>query len=270
MIKLIAIDIDGTLVDYNQSEISRPVKFAIRKARDLGIEIVLISGRNYYSMKKFVSELNLHGAALTINGGVVVNTDQEKIMRESIIPSDVVEKMLKILDQDQTPRIVFSGLALYVEPKYAQHETVRYLMKEKDNVLLVEDMFIHAKNNNVNKIMAMTQNEKIAEIIDKIKPISKGILNMERGLDNHVDIYPSSTSKGASLAYVAKQKGIDKHEVMAIGDAETDISMLLEAGVGVAMGNSLSSVCKHADFITKPVWEDGVAHAIETFILKDR
>lgn len=270
MIKLVAIDIDGTLVDYNQSEISPVVKEAIRRARDLGTEVVLISGRNYNSMKKFVYELDLHGFALTINGGVVVETDGERIVEESVIPSALAEQIYEILNKGQTPHIVFSGLALFVEPKYADHETVKYLMKEKDNVFMLEDMKEFIEKNRVNKIMAMTQNDKIAQIVDAIEPISQGVVNMERGLDNHVDIYPSTTNKGASLTYVAKQRGIRKEEVMAIGDAETDISMLVEAGVGVAMGNSLDTVCEHADFITKSVQEDGVAHAIQTYIIKDR
>jgi hypothetical protein len=270
MIKLLAIDIDGTLVDYNQSEVRPAVKDAIRRARELGTEVVLISGRNYNSMKKYVYELDLHGFTLTINGGVVVETDQERIVQESIIPSDLAEQIHAILSIDQVPHIIFSGLTLFVEPKYADHETVKYLLNERDNVFVVKDMREFVEKNKVNKFMAMAQNDKIAKIVERLEPISQGVVNMERGLDNHVDIYPSKTSKGASLLYVAKQRGILKEEIMAIGDAETDISMLVEAGVGVAMGNSLNTVCKHADFITKSVQEDGVAYAIQTYIIKDR
>jgi Cof subfamily protein (haloacid dehalogenase superfamily) len=268
MIKLLAIDIDGTLINFERPNISKKVKNTVMAAKRLGVYVVLISGRNYYSMKRYLEDLGIEEYGITTNGGIVLDLKTGKAIIENEMKKDIALGVYKKLEEKNIPYSLFAGLNVYVAEKHRNQPTIELLAKEKDNVIVVDDMERFILENKMNKFMFMDEDHTLDALRDYFEEKYGDCVNVEYGFEKHMEIYPKCLNKGMALEALAEQLEIPMDEVMAIGDAENDISMLEIAGIGVAMGNAIKNVKDHADYVTKSVDEDGVAYAIEKFIIK--
>lgn len=269
MYKLLAIDIDGTLISFKRPNISDRVKDAVRKAKEMGTHVVLISGRNYKSMNRFLEYLNITEYGITTNGSVVVDLTNENILYETILDESVARGLIEIFETENITYTAFAGLYAYAHRKHVENRTIQVLMREKDNVHIYEDieeLFANVKTNKYSVIGKKEDN--LDKLIDVIKENYGDKVAVEYGLKGHIDIYPKATNKGIALRKLAEKLQIPMDQVMAIGDSENDITMIEAAGLGIAMGNAFEHVKECADYITETMEEDGVAHAIEKFILK--
>ncbi|MFZ7132352.1 MAG: Cof-type HAD-IIB family hydrolase [Eubacteriales bacterium] len=268
MYKLIAIDIDGTMISMEKPYITDRVKKAIYKAKEMGVHVILISGRNYNSMTRFLDELEIKDYGITINGCVVMNIATGEKIFETYLDQEVAKGLTEIFIRERVPYTVFADLYTYAPKEFESNSTIQYLMLEKDNVRLYEDTEQFLANIRTNKYMIMADEKKSKSIVEEVKKKYPGVY-VECGAKGHIEIYPIGTNKGLALTKLASQLKINMRNVMAIGDGENDISMLKVAGLGIAMGNAVTNVKSHANYVTKTVDEDGVAYAIEKFILNN-
>lgn len=267
MYKLLAIDIDGTIIDYERPHISDVVKDSVKRAKELGVYIVLISGRNYYSMKRFLEELEVEDYGITINGGIVTDLKTGEKLYEVYLEKSVARGVTEILSRKGVPYAVFAGLNAYAPREYEEHPTVQYLNLEKDNMIIYDDTDAFLNTIKTNKYIAMDTDEELDVLTEIIKDKFGDKVYVQYGLKGLIEIYPLDMNKGMALSNLANKLGIPMEEVMAIGDGENDISMIEAAGMGVAMGNAVKNVKEHADYVTKSIQEDGVAYAIEKLII---
>ena len=268
MYKLLAIDIDGTLISFKRPDISDRVKEAVRKAKEMSTHVVLISGRNYKSMNRFLEDLNITEYGITTNGSVIVDVTNENILYEIMIDESVARGIIEILDIENIAYTAFSGLYAYAHKKHEENRTVQVLKREKDNVRIYDDIEHLFDGIQINKFSVIGKNEDdLDKLIDQIKDKYGDIVEVEYGLKAHIDIYPKGTNKGIALTKLAEKLQIPMEQVIAIGDSENDISMIEAAGLGIAMGNAFEHVKECADYITQTIEEDGAAQAIEKFIL---
>lgn len=267
MVKLLAVDIDGTLINYEQPDISVKDKEAIIKAGKKGVHVVLISGRNYYSMKRFLDDLSIKDYGITINGGIVIDMQNEEKILETYLDTDIAQGLTQIFEEEKVPYAIFGGLKAYAPKKHENHPTVEYLNIEKDNMVIYDDTREFLNTVKVNKYITMTDDKNLDRISSVIKSKYGDRVFVEYGFSGLVEIYPIGMNKGIALKNLADKLEISMDQVMAIGDAENDISMIEAAGIGVAMGNAVKNVKDHADYVSRTIEENGVAYAIEHFIL---
>lgn len=270
-IKLIGIDMDGTLLNSN-NEISPRTKKAIQKASDAGVKIVLATGRILSSAINYLDILGIKKPIIASNGAVLIDEHRNKIF-ESSLNMEVVEKVMNIgelnniyyhfYDEDT----FYSNI--YVEEVIKFYKTQGNIEENKVKFNIFKEKQEITNNDSLNIYKFMFLDEDIYKLsllrneLEKLEDI-----NVCSSWMNNVEVMGKEVSKGRSLEYLCKKLNILPEEVITIGDNENDISMLNYAGMGVAMGNSIEEVKSIADIITLNNDEDGVARIIEKYVLK--
>lgn len=271
-IKMIAMDCDGTLLDSSKA-LSRYTKDVLEKAADRGIVVLAATGRPDTGLPKDV--LNIKGIkyAITSNGGRILDLQDKKVLYSKRLPLEQGIKLLLICDKYDTYKEVFFDGVGYGEKtkldkidEYVMEESMAsYLIHTRKPVKEFFD-FIYSKNVPMDKIQAIFKNmeekKKAEEEISRI--IGKQAIG---ALRNNIEVNADGVNKAAAVLMLADKLGIQKEEIMTFGDAMNDIEMIQEAGFGVAMGNAVQTVKNAAHYITDTNDHDGVAKAVEKFVL---
>lgn len=267
-IKLIAIDMDGTLLNP-QHQISPRVKQAIQAARDKGVAIVLATGRPFVGVQRYLMELDLleEGQYCITNNGALVQktTNGESVAEVALTFDDYLyfEKLARELGvhfQALTKSLLFTANKDISE--YTIHEAsltgipLRYrTVDEMDRSLTFP------------KVMMIDPPEVLDAAIARLPQEARDNYTILKSSPYYLEILNKKVNKGAGVKALADTLGLTADEVMTLGDQENDIAMIEFAGTGVAMGNAIDSVKAIAQYVTKTNMEDGVAHAIEKFVL---
>lgn len=288
MIKLIASDMDGTLLNAKM-QISEENIAAIKKAQKLGVEFLIATGRAQAESRKLLEDAGLNTGYINLNGAMVFNTAGELIVNEPI-PLEQARKIIKLLKKTDYYFEIISANHVYSDSRMRRIANVSDFLVDlnktitfkkavsfaggSDEVLkinFVEDfnVLLDRPNFEVMKIMAFNPKGNSAFIplykeLEQYKDLvatASGSVNME--------INNVKAQKGIALMDYAKMQGYKQEEVAAIGDNLNDESMIRMAGIGVAMGNAVPKIKEIATFITKTNNEDGVAHTINHLLSKE-
>lgn len=268
MIKLIAIDIDGTLVN-DQREITAEVKAAIQKAKAKGVKIVITTGRPFPGVKAILEELNLLEVgdyAITFNGALVVHTnDHSDFIRTPLTHNDYLDidrlgRELKVHQHTITPDGIYTSNRDI--SKYSVHEAfiVQMPLHFRTPEEITSDMEII-------KCMYIDESRILDEIIPIVEQKWNERFTLVRSTPFYFELLNKKASKGNAVLALAEKLGIKQEETMAIGDADNDLSMLEVVSLPVAMANATDNVLAVAKKVTKSNNEHGVAHAIEEWVL---
>lgn len=264
MIKMLVLDIDGTIFkkDYTASD---RVKRTLKKLVEDGIKVVLCTGRMYAATKAIAQELGLNTPVITYQGGLVKNFYENdetllEVTMDETLARDVIFQLKK--------RNVFFNL--YIDD---------VLMVEEDNELIQQ--YVDARNieykiigncdnvclKGLNKILAIDDDTKLIENLQKEMAKNYGEkLYVIRSTPRFCEFSAPEATKGNAVRHVADMWNIKQEEIMACGDQDNDIEMLLAAGIKVAMGNATDDLKKIADYVTDTVDNDGVVSAVVKFI----
>jgi len=238
-IKLIALDMDGTLLN-NEHEVPHENQVAIEKAKEQGFHVVISTGRSLSTCKEIIEPLGESAYLVTINGGEIYDQHFNLIERNSFDPKDV-RKLWDLTQKHQasfwssTVQGRFSSQDPF-EGEPEDYEWIKYGFNFEDEEL---------------------RDTIIAELKDhdSFEVTNSSPLNLE--------INPAGINKATALRKVSKWLDITMDNVMAVGDSLNDIAMIREAGFGVAMGNAQDIVKEEANMVTGTNVENGVAQAIE-------
>lgn len=267
-IKLIAIDMDGTLLNP-QHEISPRVKQAIQAARDKGVAIVLATGRPYVGVKNYLMELDLQQEGqycITNNGALVQHAATGECVAEVALNFDDYRYFEQLARELGVHFQALTKSLLYTANKdiseYTVHESAMTGIPLRYRA--VEEM---DPTTTFPKVMMIDSPEKLDEAIARLPQEALDRYTIMKSSPYYLEILDKRVDKGAGVKVLAERLGLSRDQVMTIGDQENDIAMLKFAGTGVAMGNAIESVQAIAQYVTKTNMEDGVAHAIEKFVL---
>ena len=276
-IKLICIDMDGTLLN-RKHEISDRNKEALRKAHELGVYIAITTGRLFCSARYYSDMIGINTAVIASNGSYIKTNHGDKAILESALSLDLVLEIYNIVKKHGLT-ITFNSWDTLIRELEVPETHAYYIMNKnlpedrKVKFLIDTSNFIGTIKNfkgtilkgivieeRENKEHLWAAKEELKEVLgERVHVVSSG--------HNNFEIMSGEASKGKAVEYYAKSLNIAPSEVMCIGDSENDLSMLQFAGIGVAMGNGLDLIKKEADYITDSNEEDGVAKAIEHFVL---
>ncbi|MCL1950220.1 MAG: sugar-phosphatase [Turicibacter sp.] len=266
--KLIAIDIDGTLLTSEKS-IAPETKKAIEKAIATGVHVVLCTGRPLSGVKDYLEALGLNAEGryvATYNGALVQEIKSgEPVVHHQLKGSDMIA--LLELSQQLGLRSHFMDLDfMYTTDKEISDYTVldAYLTKSRLNAISKNEVGVEQ---DYTKFM-MVDHPELIDIAEKNLPDSLlEDYTVIRSQPFFLEIMKKGAHKGSGIESLAQKLGINASEVICIGDAENDRHMIEYAGLGVAMDNASDAIKSIANFVTKTNDEHGVAHVIEEYIL---
>ena len=281
MIKLIASDMDGTLLDAHMS-ISTENTEAIRMANELGSEFMVATGRNAQEARAALDEAGLDCAMITLNGAQVFDRSGKSLVTVPI-PSPQAMTVLDILEANGMYYEVATNPGLYSESHPKRIESFASSIATHMPHLTYK-MAIAMASANL-ELLHITYVDSIRELLldDKLEvlkiicfhtegprilgPVGKEISNLGElavtsSGQNNLEVNHKNAQKGIAVAHVAHERGITLDEVMTIGDNFNDVSMLQTAGVSFAMGNAEIEVKDYAKYLTDTNLESGVGKAI--------
>lgn len=264
MYKLVALDMDGTLLNKNHT-INDRVKKAIAEARNKGVKIILCSGRGFKGVEKYVKELGLNELVVSLNGAIVTDALNEEIVFSTIMDVELTKKIIELQRQAGIFTIYFMEKKMYIEEFT---DKAKFFSDFEGVELTLVDNIDKYVEKSVGKMLMIGDTLRLEEFRKKLLKEFFNRVNATFSLPNFLEVYNINVSKGIILHKIAEYYGLEREEVIAIGDGENDISMIEYAGLGVAMGNAMEKAKEAADIVTLTNVEDGVAKIIEDYILK--
>jgi hypothetical protein len=262
-IKLLALDLDGTLVDRFRT-ISARVQAAIRAAVERGVRVSIATGREYVVTEKFARLLGLTSPVICCQGAFIYDPLTGQTIHQEGLSLPLAHL---VIDLARSQRL---ALNFYLDGKvYTEYGTPESrAIFSKDGAPLVEvDDLKQALTTAPFKGLIVHPADEIEQAAAQLRAAVGEAVRVVRSSERLIETTLPTVSKGKGLAILADYYGIAQDEVMAIGDHDNDIEMIAWAGLGVVMGNGSSGAKAVADVIAPPISEDGAAWAIEHFIL---
>lgn len=264
---LLALDLDGTLTD-DRKQITPRTKNALIRAMDGGVKIILASGRPDIGIAPVASELELYergGYILAFNGGRITECKSGKVLSETLFPREYYSEIVSLRNR-------FDGVEVlsYTKEGIIAGSITKYVNEEcRCNACGAEakENFLEALPKNEVKFLIVGEHEKLVPVKNYLTEKFSDKFGAYFSQPFFLEVVPFGIDKANSLKKLLNILGKDSSSLMACGDGENDIPMLNVAGLPVAMANASEIVKKHASFITASNNDDGVALAVEKFIL---
>ena len=280
MIKLIASDMDGTLLNDDHMISEENLK-AIRKAQEMGRHFTIVTGRDYDAVKSYLKECNLKCECILSNGAeyrdvngniiesVYMNKKSVKIAFDILSEAGLCIQLMTnngsyITNKESDKKAIIDRFKLF-NPTMTEEEGEKFVvkfhkergMKEIDNIYEILESDVE-----VLKIVTFDNDEKlIAELKEKLRENTSD-LAVASTFSNDIEISDIKAQKGLILAKTIKKMGLDKSEVIVLGDSFNDYSMFTEFENSYAMENAIPEIKEIAKYITDTNNNDGVAKAI--------
>lgn len=259
-IKLIATDIDGTILKYD-FVFNQEVKTCISNLSKEGIKVVLVTGRMYLATRPIRDELGLDTPVVSYQGGLVRHLD--KTLYERNLDANYAKEIINWVRKNGIHANLYLNDSLYVEndnktvKRYVEQGIPCYNVKSFDEVELEK----------INKMILINyeQPQKVTGWESHLKNEYPN-LNIIKSTPYYCEICHKEASKFHAVDFLRNYWGFEQDEVMTIGDQNNDIDLLRAGGIKVAMGNATPELKAVANYITDTVENDGFVKAVERFV----
>lgn len=266
-IRLIALDLDGTLTN-DTKEITPRTMQALMQAQQMGIRLVLASGRPPYGMRPLAKQLRMEeygGILLCYNGAHVEDCATGQVYVEHQLPEDLLPTLKEYQDKSGMALMTYYEDKIYTEKPHDEYVGIS-AYNNKMQVVGVEN-FIRDTPRPLNKCLMVGHHDKQVIWEPLIRQATADRMYVCHSTPYFIELLPLGIDKGPSLIKLLPQLGLSAENMMTFGDAYNDLSMIQMAGIGVAMGNAEDCILQAADYITADNNHDGVAQAVEKFIV---
>lgn len=268
-IKLIATDLDGTLLQDDSCSISHEDKNALEYASKKGIKIVIASGRTYSVMEKIMDEIKTVDYLIMSNGTSVYDLQNNKYIFKTEISENTWRKVFNLLlEQGSVFEMYHQGKTYIPETMYdkfdSPHVSRACVTELKSHLIKISDSFSELEGGaeKFNVLYTPEANiEKLREKLDKVQEI-----DITSSIPGNIEINKKGINKGEALKMLCSNINISPEEVISFGDNDNDIPMLEAAGVSFAVENATNGAKKAAKFITKPNVSNGVSCGIHKIL----
>ncbi|MEK5039351.1 Cof-type HAD-IIB family hydrolase [Sporosarcina sp. FSL K6-3457] len=264
MYKLIAIDLDGTLLTDELTITPRTIQ-AIQKAVELGTVVTIATGRMYPSAKQFAQQLGINVPVITYQGAIIKEIASNEVIYERLIPADIAQKLVDIAKEKNLHLQVYQDDILYGTVE--NDKLIAYAKKSKVPYQVEPDFSKLAKNG-FTKALFIEESDDLDALQDELQGLFGERAHISKSAVNYLEVTHPEANKGSALLHLASKLGIDRTETIGIGDNHNDIELIETAGLGVAMGNAVQALKDIADYTSLSNNEEGVCHTIEKFVLE--
>ena len=263
MIKLFVSDIDGTILESGKKISERNIQ-AVQKMVAAGITVTIATGRMYGAALPVAKELGVNVPIITYDGALIKSVEGE-VLHCQYLPADLIVEITNFFERKNWYLQNYSEDLLYCA--VANNLTALYekAIKVSCNEVGWEGMRNLTKD--VCKLLTISDTaEETFEKINTLKTEFGNRIEVTKSHPQFAEIIAPNVSKAAAVKILAEKLGVEKSEVMAIGDSDNDLPMLQAAGFSVAMGNADDSIKSACTFVTTNCAEDGFADAVENFV----
>ncbi len=268
MIKIVTIDLDGTLFD-NVKNISKQNIEAIHKCHELGVKIVIATGRPISGVRPVLERLDLttdKDYIIIYNGSKILNVGTGELIFSSTLSGKDVRDLYQESIRLGVNFHAFRKNEELITPKHNPYTDVEKTINRIEDI--ITDINSISDDEEFLKAMLVDSTENLDRCERDINKIYPTKFSMVRSAKIFLEFLNKDADKGKALEALAKYLNVDMSDTMAIGDAGNDISMIKRAGVGVAMKNAFKEVLDICDFVTLSNEESGVAYALNKFIIE--
>jgi Cof subfamily protein (haloacid dehalogenase superfamily) len=266
--KMICLDIDGTLINSENKLTARTKQVIQIVSKEMKIPVILVSARIPRGILFITKQLNINNPIICYSGALIMD-DKNKILSNVTIPNSEAIQVYELAKNMGIHVSLYKDDEWYAEKsdKWAEQEGV--ITNMSTNIVNFTDLFDLWKKekSGPNKIMCMAEPSEIEALNAEVKDYGFNHLNAYQSKPTYLEVMSKIVSKTSAIEVLCKTYNIQSSEVIAIGDNYNDVDMIEFAGMGIAMGNAPEAVKKHADDVTLSNDEDGVAAAIEKYIL---
>jgi len=261
---LVALDVDGTLVDYDQ-RLSERVRAAVGAVRDAGHHVVVSTGRSVMGTTGVLAELGLtHGQAVLSNGAVTVLLDPHepagwRVHRTVTFDARPAVELLRRELPEALFAVEVTGVGTRVNGLWPEGELSGELLTVPFEELL---------DGETTRVVVRSPEHTSEHFLELVERIGLHGVTYAVGYTAWLDLAPEGVSKASALEEVRIELGVDASRTLAVGDGRNDLEMLGWAARGVAMGQSPQVVVDAADEVTLPVEQDGLAEVLEDLLAR--
>lgn len=288
MYKLVAVDLDGTMLD-SYGQVTENTKAVIQKTIEKGTDIIIASGRPIDSIKTIAKEIGSNKYFIAGNGALIYDIQKNEVLYEKYMKKEKVLEIIKICEENSIAYNVYTdktilATSLKYNVLYYHKENLKKQEDKRTHINIVENMYEYIQKMKEERFLKITicddsktVFQSIIRKLDKIKDIE--ILDVshmsrkviEQGTEEipieyyYTEISSKDVDKWYAIEFLMEKLNIKKEEVIAIGDNVNDKKMIEQSGLGIAMGQSMPQLKELADYVTSSNTEEGVAKAIEKF-----
>jgi Cof subfamily protein (haloacid dehalogenase superfamily) len=261
--KLIAADLDGTILDDNYTVMPELLSY-INRAREKGVDLVVATGRLYPSAMPFVTDLGVTLPVIASNGAVVKNPLTGELIYHFPLAKELAIEALKLTEGDTVQRFVNIDDLFYTDAseeateKYAKALKIEFIRKTNLEEIVTEDPTM---------VVIRDTEDEVARMTAILKENLGNRVYMANSKPFFIDINNPLVSKGMALQKLCERLGIKKEKVIAIGDGWNDLQMFRAAGIGAAVANAPPKLKGYCDYICENSTYKGVMEVIEKYIL---
>lgn len=264
-IRLVATDMDDTLLRDDWTISERTVQ-AIQQARKQGVYVTIATGRMPASVRPYARQLGIDVPVITYNGAMVQESLSEKVLYRKVISVETAQDIINwLLPQDLNFQVYLKD-QLFVEKMNDWSRRYAHATRVSIAETNLWELLSHEKEG-VEKILLFGEPEVLLGWEEKIRRRYEGRVRTTQSKSHFLELIHPEVNKGAALSSLAERLGVKQEEVLAVGDSLNDLEMIQYAGIGVAMGNGRQEVKDAANVVTSSNQEDGVAQAIEKYVL---
>lgn len=263
MIKLVATDIDGTIL-IPEGEFTQGVKDCVKDLCRSGIKVILVTGRMNAAAVRIAKDLGLDTPVVSYQGGLVV--ENGKVLYERYLTEEQTDRILEWAAKENihinlyNDDILYSENECYEVQRYCNNLHTEYTVKK----------FSEIKKDKINKLLAIDYSnpQRISKYEKELQNIYPD-LYIVKSTPYFLEFSNPEASKKCAVEFLQNYWNLKKEEILTIGDQNNDIALLQAGGLKIAMGNATDELKKEADHITDSVFNDGFVKAMETYCLKN-
>lgn len=258
-IRLVVCDLDGTLLSPEQ-EVTDSVAEALRTYRQLGGMVTIATGRPMMSAARIAEQLQLELPAIYCNGAVVAAPN--KTWHSTEFAASPFLALWQGAIREGVELLLFDNEKVYAAGRSPVIDA--YERKEGIGCVTISEQDMRTTRG-LNKLLLIGSIAASTKLWEQMEPELRGQYAVLQSEDNFLEIVPRQVNKGAALLKLMEIIGVHANEVLAIGNQINDLELLQEAGTGVAVGNSHPLLMKHADYVCRDGYGDGVIEALRRF-----
>lgn len=263
--RLVAVDLDDTLLD-SALEVSPRTVRALARAREKEVVVTLATGRMFRSAAPIARRLGIDAPIITYQGALVKHPFTGAELLHQALPNKTARSVIECL--------LGYGLHInvYLDDRLCMEKLTeagdRYARLSRVEAHVVGDLPTFLGERDPTKVLAIASEAEILRVMAEMIAVFPGeLVHITRSKPYFLEFSHPAATKGLALRHLAEHCGVPREAVMAVGDGYNDLDMIEYAGLGVMMANAREEVKRYADYVTGSNDADGVAEAVERFVL---
>lgn len=266
-IKVLALDLDGTLTN-SEKKITDKTRKVLQHAMKDGLRVVLASGRPTIGVLPLAKKLKMEqygGYVLSFNGGKIIDCTNGEEVYSNSLPKEVLPDVCNIVRKHKVGMLTYQGNTIVTEDETNPYVLIECRINKTEPVKV--ECLEESLTEPVPKCLIVGEPELLAPVKEELEQRFENKLTFYYSEPYFLEVMPLGVEKSASLARLLEILKLKRENLMACGDGLNDLTMLKFAGLGVAMENACQQAKHIADVITASNDEDGVAVAVNKYIL---